>query len=149
MAEVISGKIALRWLSLDLTDDKSTLVQVIAIRQLAITWTNVDPDLFCHVPSLGHNGWTLNSRDYNLNFHSFTESFHHYLITIISFVQAQTGLSCPIFTGQVAIIFYLKKQMHLNFLSFSLNGEIAQAIEFLWNLLVKYKDLFMWTHIQF
>ena len=42
---------------LDLTDDKSTLVQVMlgAIRQQAITWANVDPDLCRHVASLGHN----------------------------------------------------------------------------------------------
>ena len=33
---------------LDLTDDKSTLVQV-------ITWANVDPDLCRHMVSLGHN----------------------------------------------------------------------------------------------
>ena len=38
----------LRWMSWDLPEDKSTLVQVLwlgAVRQLAITWANVDPDL--------------------------------------------------------------------------------------------------------
>ena len=35
---------------LDFTDDQSTLVLVIAI-----TWANVDPDLFRHIASLGHN----------------------------------------------------------------------------------------------
>ena len=35
---------------LDLTDDRSTLVQV-----MAIMWTNVDLDLCCHMASLGHN----------------------------------------------------------------------------------------------
>ena len=54
----ISCEIALRWLSLDLTDDKSTLVQVMAWccqATQAITWTNVDPDLCHHMMSPGHN----------------------------------------------------------------------------------------------
>ena len=51
----IFGEIALRWMPLDLTDDKSTLVQVMAwCRQQAITWANADPDLCCHKMSLGH-----------------------------------------------------------------------------------------------
>ena len=44
-----SFEIALRKVSLDFADDKSTLVQVIqwfgAIRKQTITWANVDPDL--------------------------------------------------------------------------------------------------------
>ena len=42
---------------LDSTDDKSTLVQVRlgAIKQQAITWANVDWDLWRHMASLGHN----------------------------------------------------------------------------------------------
>ena len=53
----ISCEIALMWMPLGLTDDKSTLVQVIAwCRQAtSITWGNVDPDLCCHMVSLGHN----------------------------------------------------------------------------------------------
>ena len=53
----ISGKIALSWKSLDLSDDMSTLVQVMAwcLRQQAITWANVDPDLCRYMASLGHN----------------------------------------------------------------------------------------------
>ena len=45
----ISCEINLRWMSMDFTDDNSTLVQVVfgAIRQQAITYANVDPDL-CH-----------------------------------------------------------------------------------------------------
>ena len=52
----ISCEIALRWISLELTDDKSTLVQVMAwaVRQQAITWANVDPDLCHHMASLGY-----------------------------------------------------------------------------------------------
>ena len=51
----ISSEFAFRWMSLDRTDDKSTLVQVIAwCRQpQAITWVNVDPDLCRHIGSLG------------------------------------------------------------------------------------------------
>ena len=51
----ISCEIALLWMSLDFTDDQSTLVQVMAwaVRQQAITWANVDPDLCCHMASLG------------------------------------------------------------------------------------------------
>ena len=41
----ISCEIALIWMSLDVTDDQSTLVQVLACWQQAITWTSVDPDL--------------------------------------------------------------------------------------------------------
>ena len=39
----------------DLADDKSSLVQVMAwcVRQQAITWANVDPDLCRHMASLG------------------------------------------------------------------------------------------------
>ena len=44
----ISCEIALIWVSLDFTDDQSTLVQV-------ITWANVDPDLCRHMASLSHN----------------------------------------------------------------------------------------------
>ena len=53
----ISYEIALMWISLYLTDDKSTLVQVMigALRQQAIIWANVDPDLSRHVVSLSHN----------------------------------------------------------------------------------------------
>ena len=57
-----SCEIALRWIPLDLTDAESILVQVMAwclmlgaVRQQAITWANVDPDLCCHMASLGHN----------------------------------------------------------------------------------------------
>ena len=44
-------------MSLGFTDDKSTLVQVMAwrVREQAITWNNVDPDLSRHMASLGHN----------------------------------------------------------------------------------------------
>ena len=53
----ISSEIALRLMSLDLIDDKSTLVQVMAWcrQQKAITWPNVGPDLCHHVAWLGHN----------------------------------------------------------------------------------------------
>ena len=39
----------------DLTDDKSTLVQVMAWCRQAIAWTSVDQDLQCHMVSLGPN----------------------------------------------------------------------------------------------
>ena len=43
--------------SLDLTDDKPTLVQVMvgAVRQRAITWANVDPDPYRRKASVGRN----------------------------------------------------------------------------------------------
>ena len=52
-----SCEIAPWWLSLDLTADRSTLVQVMAwcVRQQAITWNNVDPDLCHHMTLLGLN----------------------------------------------------------------------------------------------
>ena len=52
---VISCELAIRRMSLDLTDEKSTLVQIMAwCRQATtITWANVDPDLCLHMASLG------------------------------------------------------------------------------------------------
>ena len=57
----IFSEIALRWKSKGLTDDKSILGQVMlgAVRQQAITWANVDPDLCRHMVSLGPNDWGL------------------------------------------------------------------------------------------
>ena len=53
--------IGLRWMSQNITDDKSTLVQVKAwaTSQQAITWANVDPDLGCRLASLGHSVLTF------------------------------------------------------------------------------------------
>ena len=53
----ISCQLALIWMSLDFTDDQSTLVQVMlgAVRQQAITRANIDQDLCQHMASLGHN----------------------------------------------------------------------------------------------
>ena len=57
----ISCEIALIWMSMDFTDDQSTLVQVMAwchqatSHYLTVTWANVDPDLCCHMAPLGHN----------------------------------------------------------------------------------------------
>ena len=50
-------EIWMKLVSLDIIDDESTLSQVMAgaIRQYAITWANVDPDLFCHTTSPGHS----------------------------------------------------------------------------------------------
>ena len=47
-------------MSICLTDDKLTLVQVRlgAVRQQTITWANVRPDLCRHMASLGHNELT-------------------------------------------------------------------------------------------
>ena len=52
---------ALRWIPKDLTDDKSTSVQVmdLAVRQQAITWANINQELCRHMASLGHNELTL------------------------------------------------------------------------------------------
>ena len=48
-----------RWMSWDLTNDKSTLVQVMAwCRQATshyLIWTDLDPDLCCHMAFRGHN----------------------------------------------------------------------------------------------
>ena len=50
----ISYEIALKWMLLDLTDDKFR-EWLGAVRQQAITWTNVDPDLSHHMASPGQN----------------------------------------------------------------------------------------------
>ena len=69
----ISCEIALMWLSLDLTDDKSTLVPVMAwCRQATshFTWSYVDQVLWCHMVSPGLselNGITLNPTKYAHN----------------------------------------------------------------------------------
>ena len=50
-----AGEVAIRWMAQDL----------ISIRQQAITWTNIDPDLCLQMVSLGHNGlmsWNICSR---------------------------------------------------------------------------------------
>ena len=46
--------IAFKLKALELTGDKSTLVQ-----HQAISWANVDPDLCRHIGSLGHNESTI------------------------------------------------------------------------------------------
>ena len=52
----ISYEIVLIWMLLDFTDNQLTLVQVMAaVRQQAITWAKVDPDLCRHMVPLGHN----------------------------------------------------------------------------------------------
>ena len=53
-------EMAIRWMSQNFTDHKSTLVQVMAwffgaVRQQAITWASVDLDPCRHMTSLGHN----------------------------------------------------------------------------------------------
>ena len=55
-------EIALRWMSLDLIDDKSTLAQVMAccLMQQAITLANVDPNSCRHMASLDHYVVTCN-----------------------------------------------------------------------------------------
>ena len=47
----ISCEVALEWITQDFTADWSMLVQVMAPchRQQAITWTNIDQDLYCHM----------------------------------------------------------------------------------------------------
>ena len=53
----ISSEISLIWMSLDSTDDQSTVVPVMDwCRQATSHWANVDPDLFHRMASLGHNG---------------------------------------------------------------------------------------------
>ena len=53
----LSYDYVLRWMPQDLTDDKSTLVQVMAWcrTQQSITWTSVDQDLQWCMVSLGPN----------------------------------------------------------------------------------------------
>ena len=57
MLAEVSDEIALRWVPLDLTDDKSTLVQLLAWCHQATshTWANVDPDPCHQMESLGLN----------------------------------------------------------------------------------------------
>ena len=68
MLAELSNKIALRWVPLDLTDDKSTLVQVLAWCNQATshTWANVHPDLCHQMASLGLNE-LKKKRWYDLN----------------------------------------------------------------------------------
>ena len=71
----ISCEITLIWMELDLTDDQSTLVQVMAwcqaIRQQAITWANVYPDLCCHMVSLGHNELRYHPQKMHIHTHMY------------------------------------------------------------------------------
>ena len=52
-----SYEIALRWMPRNTSDDKSTLIYAMAwcSQTTSITWANIDPDLWCHIASLGHN----------------------------------------------------------------------------------------------
>ena len=86
----ISYEIALRWMTLDLTGDKSTLVQVMAwccqaSRQQVIIWSNVDPDLCRQMASLGlnvltHGGVVMPYGDIDLVRNTLNPvSFCHYL----------------------------------------------------------------------
>ena len=60
----ISYEIILRWMSLDLMIDKSTLVQVMACCRQATShylnqcWTHIEPHLYRHMASLGYNDLT-------------------------------------------------------------------------------------------
>ena len=51
-------EIMLRWILSDLSHDKSTWFRQWfgAVKQQAITWANVDPELYYHKVSPGHNG---------------------------------------------------------------------------------------------
>ena len=64
----ISSENTLRWTSLHRNDDKSTLVQV-----MAITWINVDLDPCHHMASLGHIkcGWHMGETGFVLPQSSF------------------------------------------------------------------------------
>ena len=57
LAWSFAAKMALRWMNQNLTNKKSTLVQVMAWCHQAAShyWAKVDPDLCCHLVSLGHN----------------------------------------------------------------------------------------------
>ena len=62
----------------NLTDDKSTLFQVMAwcrqaVRHQAITWTSVDQDFQRHMASLGPN--ELMALSYTKQLHHFWESY--------------------------------------------------------------------------
>ena len=76
----------------DLTDDKSTLVQVMAWcrRQQAITWTSVDQDLQRHMASLGPNELklmkSLTLLKYNWNVFC-SENLLVYLIIVCIFTE--------------------------------------------------------------
>ena len=53
-------ELALMWLPRNATDEKSTLVKAMAwylVREQAITYANVDLELWCHMASMGHNEW--------------------------------------------------------------------------------------------
>ena len=62
-----SCKVALRWLSIELTDDKSSLSQLMAwcLQATSNTRTHVDIDLCCHMASLGYD--ELNAYTYIKN----------------------------------------------------------------------------------
>ena len=101
----ISCELALRWMSLHLTDDKSTLVQVMAWcrQQEAITWTNVDPDLCRHMASLGHNELTFSCKYLLLlmvnncnQITSFQYNFNSMKTYLHVFIGPQHSLSEPL-----------------------------------------------------
>ena len=71
-------RITLILMSLDFTNDQSTLVQVMAwCRQATtITWANVDPDICRYMVSLGYN-------ELIHQYIQFPYNIHNYVICII------------------------------------------------------------------
>ena len=102
VAEVyISWDIALRWMSLDLTDDNTTLVQVMSLYHQAtshyLTYfsANVDSDIYHHMVSLGHK-WSLTELP------SRVTPTGHVIVTlvaiIVTFILVPDFIyGCPIF----------------------------------------------------
>ena len=73
----IACEICLRWMSLHITNHKSTLLETAqwlgVVRQQTITWTNVDPGPCSPMTSLGHNELTQdrgNSTNMHWNCHN-------------------------------------------------------------------------------
>ena len=81
----IQYPITLRWMSLDLSDDQSTLLQVMAwcltapSHYLSQCW----PNLHRHMVSLGHNQYPIISIDYGV-FFNLNELTSHFICILVN-----------------------------------------------------------------
>ena len=103
----------LRWMSLDLSDDKSTLVQVMAWCHQATSHylCNVDPNVCCHMASLGHNELNLNTNTCTLKDHLriqwiTSKHLHHHYTSPWKEISLLTNISKKTKNGHLKCMQY-------------------------------------------
>ena len=123
-----------------------------AIRHQAITWTNVEPDLYSHMASIGHNGLTLKychhfvfELNHNITNSSQQATMHHpiHCIQIMEYVdyayQSHQSWKLNYFHEKqiyISISYHSHLKMHDGLLKFTLlQGNMLPQIQ---NILIRY-----------